>query len=107
MLSVNALIYLMIHSFGDKATSDLYHGISSNKLRKIPNSIRSSAIIKLDMLNAASTLRDLLSPPGNRLESLSGNLSGFYSIRINDQWRIIFIWKENGPEEVSIVDYHK
>ncbi len=60
---------------------------------------------KLDMLHYAKELRDLLSPPANRLESLKGNLSGFYSIRINDQWRIVFGW-DNQPYDVRIMDYH-
>ncbi|CAK9891191.1 hypothetical protein PS652_04045 [Pseudomonas fluorescens] len=58
------------------------------------------------MLEAAKELRDLRSPPGNRLEALSGNRSGQYSIRINGQWRVCFIWTEEGPENVEIVDYH-
>ncbi|WP_038997040.1 MULTISPECIES: type II toxin-antitoxin system RelE/ParE family toxin [Pseudomonas] len=61
---------------------------------------------KLAMLEAAKELRDLRSPPGNRLEALSGNRSGQYSIRINGQWRVCFIWTEEGPENVEIVDYH-
>jgi len=61
---------------------------------------------KLDMLQYAHVLDDLRSPPGNRLELLKGNLTGFYSIRVNDQWRIIFEWSHRGPEKVKIVDYH-
>lgn len=61
---------------------------------------------KLDMLNYAKRLDDLKAPPGNRLEALKGDLIGHYSIRINDQWRIIFIWSEDGPANVEIVDYH-
>jgi len=64
------------------------------------------ALRKLDMLNAAAELKDLRSPPGNRLEALSGDRQGQWSIRINDQWRICFIWTEAGPAEVEIVDYH-
>ena len=58
------------------------------------------------MLDAASRLDDLKVPPGNRLEALSGDLSGFHSIRINDQWRLIFVWRDDGAHEVEIVDYH-
>jgi proteic killer suppression protein len=58
------------------------------------------------MLDYAADLRDLRSPPGNRLEALKGTWSGFYSIRINDQWRIVFRWTEHGPEDVDVVDYH-
>jgi proteic killer suppression protein len=61
---------------------------------------------KLIMVNNATHLADLTSPPGNRLEALKGQLAGRYSIRINDQWRIIFRWIDNGPDEVEIVDYH-
>ena len=61
---------------------------------------------KLDMLDYATSLQDLASPPGNRLEALKGKLSGFHSIRINDQWRVVFRWTESGPESVDVVDYH-
>jgi len=61
---------------------------------------------KLDMLDYAHELRDLKSPPGNRLEALKGDLAGFHSIRINDQWRVVFRWTENGPVDVDIGDYH-
>jgi proteic killer suppression protein len=64
------------------------------------------ALRKLDMLNAATRLTDLRMPPSNRLEALSGDRKGQYSIRINDQWRICFGWTEEGPEDVEIVDYH-
>ncbi len=66
-----------------------------------------SAYRKLLLIDAAERLEDLKIPPGNRLEKLSGNLSGKYSIRINDQWRIVFRWKENDAYEVEIIDYHK
>lgn len=69
-------------------------------------SLRKIAARKLDMLDYAHVLDDLKSPPGNRLEALKGNLKGFYSIRINDQWRIIFKWTAQGPDEVEIMDYH-
>ena len=64
------------------------------------------ALRKLDMLDYAHQLSDLRSPPGNRLEALKHDLAGFHSIRINDQWRVIFKWTDSGPEEVNIVDYH-
>jgi proteic killer suppression protein len=64
------------------------------------------AVRKLTMLNAATTLDDLRSPPGNRLEALAGDRAGEHSIRINDQWRICFVWTDTGPEQVEIVDYH-
>ena len=61
---------------------------------------------KLDMLHYAATLQDLMSPPANRLEALKGGLRGFHSIRVNDQWRVIFRWTATGPTEVDVVDYH-
>jgi proteic killer suppression protein len=61
---------------------------------------------KLDMLHYANDLRDLASPPGNRLEALKGSLAGLHSIRVNDQWRVVFRWSEFGPEDVDVVDYH-
>lgn len=96
----------MITSFGDKSTSDLFHGISSRHARKLPVQIHELALYKLDVLNAAQVLDDLRSPPGNRLDSLKGNRKGFSSIRINSQWRIIFRWVENSAIDVQIVDYH-
>jgi len=68
--------------------------------------IKSVALRKLDMLDAAAQLTDLRSPPGNRLEALAGNRRGQHSIRINDQWRICFVWRESAAEQVEIVDYH-
>ncbi len=96
----------MIVSFGDKATSDLYHGMASRRVRKLPNQIHEPALYKLDVLNAAQEISDLKSPPGNRLELLKGDLRGFYSIRINSQWRIIFRWASNAAYDVQITDYH-
>ncbi len=96
----------MISSFGDKSTADLFHGISSRHVRKLPNQIHELAIYKLDVLNAAKVLDDLRSPPGNRLEPLRGVLKGFHSIRINSQWRIIFHWNEGSVTDVQIMDYH-
>ena len=96
----------MIISFGDKATSDLFHGISSRHVRKLPNQIHETALYKLDVLNAAQNLDDLRSPPGNRLEPLKGDFKGFHSIRTNSQWRIVFRWDVNAAHEVQIVDYH-
>ena len=96
----------MIDSFGDRATSDFFHSISSRYARSIPTQIKESATYKLDVLNAAQGLKDLRYPPGNRLEPLKGNLSGFYSIRINSQWRIVFRWDSGNAYDVQIVDYH-
>ena len=96
----------MIASFGNRATEDLYHGRKSKASRRLPSDIVSVALRKLDMINAAQSLQDLTSPPGNRLEALHGNLSGHHSIRINDQWRICFDWTNNQAENVEITDYH-
>lgn len=96
----------MIVSFGYKATFDLYHGIESRRVRKLPNQIHEPALYKLDVINAAQELADLKSPPGNRLEPLKGDLKGFYSIRINAQWRIVFRWESNAAHDVQVTDYH-
>jgi len=74
-------------------------------VRRFPNDILKAALRKLDVLNAAHRLEDLRSPPANRLEALKGDLAGFYSIRVNDQWRIIFRWDADASD-VSLVDYH-
>ena len=96
----------MILSFGDQATADLFNGVSSRRRRQLPTQIHETAIYKLDILNAAQTLADLRSPPGNRLEALRGDLRGFHSICINSQWRIVFRWSGSGASDVRIVDYH-
>ncbi len=96
----------MIASFGDRATEDLYHGRSSARARRFPPSIVRTALRKLDMLNAASHLNDLRSPPGNPLEALQGELEGLHSIRVNEQWRIVFSWIQGDAGEVRLTDYH-
>ena len=96
----------MIKSFGDRATEDLYNGISSAKVRKLPPEVRAIALYKLDVLNAVVSLKELRSPPGNRLEALRGDLAGFHSIRINRQWRIVFRWQGSEAFDVRILDYH-
>ena len=97
----------MIRSFGDRRTEDLFHGKNSSQARRIATNIRSAAARKLDLINTAVSIEDLRSPPGNRLEALSGELRGMHSIRVNDQWRIIFKWTDAGAENVQIVDYHR
>jgi proteic killer suppression protein len=72
----------------------------------LPPDIQNTARRKLEYLHRARTLRDLLAPPGNRLETLKGNRAGQHGIRINDQWRICFVWHGTGAEQVEIVDYH-
>jgi proteic killer suppression protein len=96
----------MIASFGNRATSDLFHGIHSSRVRRLPSQIKESALYKLDVLNAAQSLEDLKSPPGNRLEALKGDFAGFHSIRINNQWRIVFRWDASNAHDVQIIDYH-
>ena len=93
----------MIKSFGNKETEKIWNGIRS---RKLPNEIQDIARRKLRMLNSSVDIVDLKIPPSNRLEKLSGNLKEYHSIRINKQWRIIFIWKNNDAFNVEIVDYH-
>ena len=97
----------MIRSFGNAATEDFFNGRKSASSRKIATTIRAAALRKLDILNAATTVEDLRSPPGNRLEKLTGDLTGFYSVRINQQWRLIFRWNDGGADDVQIVDYHE
>jgi proteic killer suppression protein len=96
----------MIVSFGDNATEDLYHGRDTHHVRRFPLVLIRAALRKLDMLNAADRITDLREPPGNHLEVLKGDLECYHSIRVNDQWRIIFQWKDNNAYRVSIVDYH-
>lgn len=93
---------MAIRSFRCSVTEALYTGEQPRRFRNIEN----VAQRKLQMLDAAVELRDLRSPPGNRLEMLNGNRAGQYSIRINDQWRVCFEWTDNGPMNVEIVDYH-
>jgi proteic killer suppression protein len=97
----------VIASFGDQATADLYHGTRTRKARAFPNDIVAVAIRKLDMLNAVHSLLDLRSPPGNRLESLRGSWRGYHSVRVNDQWRLVFRWSEAAAHDVRLLDYHK
>lgn len=96
----------MIVSFKDKTTEDIYHGHNTRTARYIPQSIWGVASRKLDMLNAAYTLRDLMAPPANQLEKLKGKLAEYHSIRINDQYRIVFRWGDGKAEDVQITDYH-
>ena len=97
---------MAIQSFGDKATREFYE---TGKLKKAAGwqGVSKVALRKLDMLHYAAELSDLKSPPSNRLEDLKGNLAGLHSIRVNDQWRVVFRWTTQGPEDVKIVDYHK
>ncbi len=96
----------MIRSFGSRATREIWSGENAPGARKFPKELWSTAHRKLDMLHAAHELLDLRVPPGNRLEKLKGKLKEFHSIRINDQYRIVFRWTSGGAEDVEIVDYH-
>lgn len=96
----------MIINFADKTTEDIYNGVDSKPARKIPMVIWGIAQRKLDMIDAAAEIKDLKIPPANRLEKLKGSLEGYFSIRINDQYRIIFKWINSAAENVKITDYH-
>jgi proteic killer suppression protein len=96
----------MILSFKDNATADLYHGRETKRVRQFPPNVKRVALRKLDILNAAHKLEDLREPPGNRLKALKGDLVGYYSIRVNQQWRIVFRWEGHNVVEVSLTDYH-
>lgn len=93
----------MIQSIADPETELIWSGRAS---RRLPPDIQSVALRKLRMLNQARVINDLRVPPGNRLETLKGDRTGQFSIRINDQWRICFVWQEGGPAHVTITDYH-
>ena len=93
----------MIKSFKDKETEKIFHGQFS---RKLPQNIQRVAARKLEQLNAATVFETLRIPPGNRLEMLTGDRQGQHSIRVNDQWRVCFVWRDNNVFDVEIVDYH-
>lgn len=93
----------MIRSFGSKETEGIWNGAVA---RKLPSTIQETARRKLRMINNAQDIADLRIPPANRLEKLAGRLKDFHSIRINDQWRIIFTWQSGNAYEVEIIDYH-
>ncbi len=96
----------MIRNISSKTAQDIYDGIKSRSARKIPVELHTKAQRLLDQINAAVMVETLKAPPGNRLEKLKGELEGFWSVRINDQWRIIFRWEEGDALDVDIVDYH-
>lgn len=93
----------MIRSFACKETEKIWEGVRS---RIFPSDMQGRALRKLRMLDAAQNLNDLRVPPSNHLEALKGNRKGQMSIRVNDQWRICFIWQDNEAHDVEIVDYH-
>ena len=93
----------MIRSFADRETELVWRGVRSKRL---PQDVQTAGLRKLRLLNRARTLGELRLPPGNRLEPLLGNRKGQWSIRINDQWRVCFRWKQGDAHGVEIVDYH-
>jgi toxin HigB-1 len=93
----------VIKSFASRETSELFAGRSS---RRLPADLQRRALLKLVAIHAASALNEIGRIPGNRLEKLSGNRSGQYSVRINEQWRICFSWRDGDAYSVEIVDYH-
>jgi len=97
----------MIQSFKNAGTEDVFNGKNTPAARRtLPENVWRIAARKLDQLDSVTVLQELRIPPGNRLEALSGERTGQYSIRINDQYRICFTWTEHGPDQVEIVDYH-
>ena len=97
----------MIESFKNQATEDIFDGKDSKAARKLcPQNLWATAKRKLDQLNAVTSLDELTIPPGNRLEALKGDLKKQYSIRINQQYRICFVWQQDKAALVEIVDYH-
>jgi len=93
----------VIESSNDSKSESIYRGL---RVRKLPQDIQLRSRRKLRMINQARTVQDLRVPPGNRLEQLSGDLEGYWSIRINQQWRIIFRWEDGLKYAVEIIDYH-
>ena len=93
----------MIGGFGDSATESIYRGL---RVRGLLGDVQERARRKLRMINQARIVEDLLIPPGNRLEQLKGKLAGFWSIRINQQWGVVFRWEDGSKHEVRIIDYH-
>jgi len=97
----------MIQSFKNSGTEDVFNGINSKEARRICSPpLWKTAARKLDQLDSVNSLVELRIPPGNQLEALSGDRIGQHSIRINDRYRICFLWTETGPDQVEIVDYH-
>ena len=98
----------MIRSFGDTGTADIFNRVASKQARKtLPAALWKSAKRKLEMIHFSTNVRDLKNPPGNHLEKLEGDLANYWSIRVNDQWRIIFQWSISFADKVQIIDYHK
>ena len=105
-LSNSDNIGYVIEGFGNRLAEDLFLDRPSKELRRFPPDLKRAARRKLLYLHDAAELMDLRMPPGNRLEALKGNLSGYHSIRINDRWRIVFRWQNGNARDVRVVDYH-
>lgn len=99
-------ILTMLKNLADKTTQDIYDGINSRQARKLPRELHDKARRLLDQINAAPKLEMLRIPPSNRLEKLKGDRAGFWSLRINDQWRIVFRWQGQDALDVQVIDYH-
>lgn len=93
----------MIRSFGSKDTERIWH---QHYVKRIDRAVQQATLRKLELIHAAKDVKDLRVPPGNRLERLSGNRRGQHSIRVNAQWRLCFVWREGGAEDVELIDYH-
>ena len=93
----------MIRSFGSKDTERIWH---EQYVRRVDRTVQRARLRKLELIHAARDVGDLRIPPGNRLERLSGDRRGQHSIRVNAQWRICFVWRDGGAEDVELVDYH-
>ncbi len=97
----------MIESFADQASEDIFYGVNSREARKAcPKNLWRVANRKLDQLDSVHEIEELRIPPGKRFEVLSGNRKGQFSIRISEQYRICFVWGENGPSTIEVTDYH-
>ena len=96
----------MVRNIKDRITQDIYDGVDSRYSRKVPRELHRKCRRILDQVEAAHNIGVLREPPGNHLEKLEGSLRGHWSIRINDQWRVIFTWANHGANDVRITDYH-
>lgn len=96
----------MIRNFKTQIAQDVFDGVSSRYSRKIPRGLHKKTQFLLDQLNAVTCVETLAIPPSNRLKKLTGDLKGFWSLRINQQWRIIFRWQNGNAEAVDVIDYH-
>ena len=96
----------MIRGFSSRLAEDIYHGVDSRYARKLTNELHAKAHRLLDQLDSVTRVESLRVPPSNHLEKLSGNLAGYWSIRINKQWRVIFCWENEQAYNVDIIDYH-